>query len=275
MLLRGVAFVFVSVSSLIVSASAWGQADDRYTFRATHEHGLVGTPVEVGIYYDGQIGSSGLAPLPLTAWSYGLCHDEAVLDLQMVEDGAVSAFLNPDFNTVNEYPGGYVIGVVVDFFGVDVLAPDLDQHLNQVTYMILPTAEPTTEIAFCESLGFPIFEVLVVADGVSVPPVAMSGSVTLTPEFIRGECNNDGSPNLPDVVFLLGYLFPPSGTPPTLSCREACDANNDGTLSLPDAIVMLTALFGTPPTSLPEPTTCGPDPVQSNTVDCAQFDACP
>ncbi|MGE3166827.1 MAG: L-type lectin-domain containing protein [Planctomycetota bacterium] len=93
-------------------------------------------------------------------------------------------------------------------------------------------------------------------------------------EFVRGDCNNDGSRNLPDVIFLLGFLFP-QGAPPTLTCRDACDNNDDGSINLPDVITQLNALFGMPPVPLPPPAACGADPTTGDTFDCPTFPSCP
>ncbi|MEM7167354.1 MAG: hypothetical protein AAF581_17970 [Planctomycetota bacterium] len=92
-------------------------------------------------------------------------------------------------------------------------------------------------------------------------------------DFVRGDCNADGSVNLTDPVYVLGYLFP-SGTPNPLLCLDACDGNDDGGLSLPDAIVMLNALFGQPATPLPAPTACAADPTADG-IGCAEFATCP
>lgn len=94
------------------------------------------------------------------------------------------------------------------------------------------------------------------------------------PEFVRGDCNNDGGTNLTDVIFVLAVLFPQGGPPPTAPCRDACDANDDGSLSIPDAVTELLALFGMPAQPLPGPLACGVDPTM-DPLDCATFAACP
>lgn len=99
-------------------------------------------------------------------------------------------------------------------------------------------------------------------------------SASSVEEFVRGDCNNDGSRNLPDVIFLLGFLFP-QGTPPIIACRDACDNNDDGGLNLPDVITQLNALFGMPPAPLPPPAVCGPDPTSADSFDCPTFASCP
>ena len=71
---------------------------------------------------------------------------------------------------------------------------------------------------------------------------------------IPGDCNQDGSLDLSDVVHLLGFLF--QGRPEDLPCStdEAnlalMDCNQDGGLDLSDAVYKLAFLFqgGNPPT---------------------------
>lgn len=111
-------------------------------------------------------------------------------------------------------------------------------------------------------------------------PVWVYDDLTITttaqaPDFARGDCNSDGSFNLPDVVFLLGFLFPQGGVPPALLCTDACDSNDDGSLNLPDAVTALAALFGMPSVPLPPPLVCGADPTPNDGLDCASFPACP
>lgn len=93
------------------------------------------------------------------------------------------------------------------------------------------------------------------------------------PEFVRGECNDDGSVNIADAIQLLAFLFP-SGPPPTPSCLDACDANDDAMINIADAIALLSALFGSPSIPLPEPAVCGVDP-SVDSIDCVSYDACP
>lgn len=104
--------------------------------------------------------------------------------------------------------------------------------------------------------------------------VAYLGAISPGGLFVRGDCNDDGSSNLADAVFLLGSLFP-TGPPPPRACDDACDANDDGSLNLADVITFLNALFGMPPVVLPPPLSCGPDFVATDPLDCASFSTCP
>ncbi|NRA74709.1 MAG: hypothetical protein HRU16_02105 [Planctomycetes bacterium] len=85
------------------------------------------------------------------------------------------------------------------------------------------------------------------------------------PEFIRGDCNNDASFNIADVIFQLNSLFT-SGPPPP--CNNACDIDGDGVHDIGDAIQMLNLMFlsgAAPPPPWPD---CGVDPTQPPLMSC-------
>lgn len=90
------------------------------------------------------------------------------------------------------------------------------------------------------------------------------------PQFTRADCNADGSVNLSDAVYTLGYLFVPFPTIPL--CAESCDANEDFVINVADPVFTLNYLFqgGSPP-SAPFPN-CGM--VTMSPLGC-QVDACP
>ncbi|MEM7168419.1 MAG: dockerin type I repeat-containing protein [Planctomycetota bacterium] len=119
-------------------------------------------------------------------------------------------------------------------------------------------------------------------DNLSGAGVATFDNVVLTgpgggnplPEFLRGDVNDDGGLSIPDAVVLLSFLFP-NGAPTTLDCEDAGDANDDGSVNLSDAVLILNALFGMPATPLPGPAVCGPDPTDTDTLDCVTFASCP
>jgi hypothetical protein len=86
--------------------------------------------------------------------------------------------------------------------------------------------------------------------------------------FRRGDCNDDGSRQVSDPIFLLAYLFQNGPRP---DCKAACDTNDDGDLNLADATHLLEVIFipGTPPPPPPFPG-CGRD-IGSN---CTTFASC-
>ena len=92
--------------------------------------------------------------------------------------------------------------------------------------------------------------------------------------FIRGDCNGDGSVNIADAVFVLGSLFPGTGTAPQATCRDGCDGNDDGEINISDPVVILGAIFGIPPTPLPAPSSCGTD-ATADALECVVQPSCP
>ncbi|MDE0960377.1 MAG: hypothetical protein OSB09_06320 [Planctomycetota bacterium] len=90
--------------------------------------------------------------------------------------------------------------------------------------------------------------------------------------FQRGDCNADGGYNIADQIFTLAALF--SGGP-SGDCQDACDQNDDGGINIADAIYGLAALFsGGPTPPAPSPGTCGGDPTDTDSLDCASFPPC-
>ena len=95
----------------------------------------------------------------------------------------------------------------------------------------------------------------------------------LTSSFKRGDCNDDGSVDISDVINTLEMLFLGAAEG---GCDDACDSNDDGAMDISDAIVTLGVLFlgngSIPPPGILE---CGADPTDDQ-VDCAtQPASCP
>lgn len=91
--------------------------------------------------------------------------------------------------------------------------------------------------------------------------------------FLRSDCNQGSGTDVSDAIYLLGFLFSGGDTP---SCLDACDVSDDGTLDIGDAISLLDFLFGTgtvPPA--PGPSTCGPDPTDTDPLGCVSAPVCP
>ena len=102
--------------------------------------------------------------------------------------------------------------------------------------------------------------------------MAGGGGGPTLPEFRRGDSNGDGGFNIADAVFLLAGLF--SGGPAS-ACADASDANDDGGVNIADAIYKLATLFsGGPALPTPGSVDCGPDPTDTDALDCASYN-CP
>jgi hypothetical protein len=99
-----------------------------------------------------------------------------------------------------------------------------------------------------------------------------NGTVCAGTANIAGDCNQDGTLDLSDVVCLLGHLF--QGNPENLPCTSTAanltlmDCNQDGGADLSDAIYKLAFLFQG-----------GPPPEQGGScieiADCPQNQGCP
>lgn len=86
-------------------------------------------------------------------------------------------------------------------------------------------------------LGLQVTDVLGESDGKSTTVTLLAPG---TPEFLRGNANGDGSVDIGDSIFTLGWLF--LGTAEPL-CLDAANVNDDGRVDLADAIVLLSYLF--------------------------------
>ena len=90
--------------------------------------------------------------------------------------------------------------------------------------------------------------------------------------FRRGDANTDGTTNIGDAIYVLGYVF---GLGESLRCEDAADANNDERVQIADAIAILGMLFanrGPLPAPFKE---CGMDPPNAEAnLDCQIFAPC-
>lgn len=222
-------------------------------------------------------------------WSFGVCHDPSELTLNSVSDGADVATLNgggpPSFLFTEAGVDGARMLVVVDFFMANLLDPvNMPYQLLGLNYTLTAPNGTTSVVSYCDVLGTPPVAIEVVVGGFGINPTTNSGAVAIggggTTPFIRGDCSGDGSNNIADVIFLLGFLFPTDQDgdgipdPNNISCQDACDGNDDGGLNIPDAVAVLGSLFGQPAVPLPPPSTCDPDGTP-DMLTCASFPGCP
>ena len=105
-----------------------------------------------------------------------------------------------------------------------------------------------------------IFMMLLIA----APLVPATG--TAQDDFIRGDCLGDGDVGLGDLVWMMCVFCDPGPA----SCYDACDADDDGVHNIPDVIYLMSYLFedGLPP---PAPfQVCGPDPTADG-LTCVNY----
>lgn len=94
-------------------------------------------------------------------------------------------------------------------------------------------------------------------------------TVTFEQQFVRLDCNADGSVNISDPIYNLEFLF--NGGPSV--CFDAMDSNDDSSVNLADVIHGLNAIFGLGPLpSAPYPN-CGVDPT-ADALGCVSFPGC-
>jgi hypothetical protein len=95
------------------------------------------------------------------------------------------------------------------------------------------------------------------------------GGVVPPPEgviFRRGDVDGNGTVELTDAVFVLGYLFQGQGVP---GCLETADSDDNGKVDISDAIRLLGWLFlGGEPLPAPGSEECGRDPTLGDAAEC-------
>lgn len=225
----------------------------------------------------------------VAGWSFGVCHDAALVDVVDAVAGPTTAALGggagPAFLQINVIPNGTEpagsdpgvnMGAVISFTGSETISAGDDQNLLDITYS-LDGASGVAQLDYCETtLGATDFvQVIISPQGgmSSVTPTQTGGTITIVTTavtFVRGDCNADGAIDTSDAMGLAQYLFTGGATP---TCFDACDTNDDGELDVSDPVYLLNALFIAGP-ALPAPTTCGDDPTADG-LDCASFAACP
>ena len=255
---------------LVTGVLCCSPAQAQYALTLGDASGSVGDPVAVAVMLDSSSGN-------LAGWSYGVCHEETLLTLNTVNDGADTAFFAPDFNSVELFADGFSVGVVFFGAGLTFLPAGSDHELAVAHYTILSAvSDDTTDLCFCTNLGVPTVDVVVVehSSGTTIVPTTACGSVEMnsSEEFRRGDGNDDGVVNIADAVYLLAYLFAAAPPPP---CQSAADANDDGVLNLADAVAQLGTLFAAnPPLPAPGVQFCGIDPTP-DTLPCDLVSSCP
>jgi hypothetical protein len=161
--------------ALFLSAPAFGQ---QYDLSITSGSGAPGSALDLQVVLDNN-GDD------IQGWSFGACHDGGALSLTAVEDGAGTLVVKngspPDFNQVNVDAGaGFTVGVVICFTGCAALDAGIQgTELNVASYDLVGAAGSTTSVDFCNTLGSPSVDVLVVVAGQSVTTNQSSGKVVL------------------------------------------------------------------------------------------------
>ena len=207
----------------------------------------------------------------LVGWSLAVDHDASLILVDSVsQTGTASAgadFFDENIdNTTGTAGGWWTAGVVLDFFGVNVVPPAAGTVLLKANYSVSDVLPPGYEIPIDLVTGVGgVDNLLVDPQGNALVPTLQGGTVTVVSgtTFIRGDGNRDGLVNIGDGIFALAYLF--SGQPAT--CEDALDGNDDGQVNVADAVFLLSWLFNSgtePPAPFPD---AGLDPT-ADPLDC-------
>lgn len=215
--------------------------------------GMGATPNDAS---DADIGGNGLQNFPeiLTA-TVGASQVHITGSLQSLAstEFTVEFFASPDCD-------GSGFGEGREFIGSSTVVTDVMGSAGfDVTFSVVPAAG-----------GYVTATATLEPAGATSEFSACFATSTGSSSFVRGDSNTDGSFDISDPVFTLGYLF--SGGP-LGPCASAHDANDDGSLNLADAVIALNALFGAASIPAPHPS-CGLD-TTADSLDCSGVPGCP
>ncbi|MBA4683887.1 MAG: hypothetical protein H2076_02655 [Planctomycetes bacterium] len=115
----------------------------------------------------------------IAGWSLGVCNDPAVATVSAANSGADTETAKngsaPDFNQIGVFPEGATQGVVLCFTGCAVVTDVSGFEMMTVDYQ--GVAEGQTSIAFCNTLGAPPVDTVIVVNGASLAPTQNAGTL--------------------------------------------------------------------------------------------------
>ncbi|MBN1418091.1 MAG: hypothetical protein JXP34_04905 [Planctomycetes bacterium] len=230
-------------------------------------------------------------PDKITGFSFGVTHNESLLNLRAVENGADLAATNggggPAFLEIDAAPDpgpGATVGCLISMNKpFDSLGPGGGLHLFDLVYDIDAgaTAGMTSNLTFTGTLDTPPVEIVLDASGTAYTPE--DGTVVLDsarvvyggggtgPDFLRGDLTEDGRLTISDGVRIARALFQAG---PAITCDDAADTNDDEKLDAADVLYLLNHLFLGGP-ALPAPSAaCGPDDTGGGGLGCVSHGYC-
>ena len=202
----------------------------------------------------------------IDAVQINLSYDNTILSPASVDaDFAFETFLVQDFSGNG---GEIVMGGLAD------ITPPLDGLIpsGAATDLFTVTwntdAEGTSALSFPQSAGTPSQDLLFVAGQSNVEtPTLIDGSLTVVNfnQFLRSDCNNDGTVNIADGVYGINYLFQGGAAP---ACNDACDSNDDGAIDAADMIYIFNYRFLEGPAPLAPFPSADLDPTPGDGLGC-------
>ena len=274
------------------------------TVLVAQEYDVALSPSSANAAIGGTVELSVLATnaAPITAFSLGVRHDGAALDIEEVTLGdAVTAVTGqaPDerFFEINTDPAsgpGFTVALILSFNDPNVsIAAGSDHELIKVRYRVMANEAGTTTVRLADDLGpasNPVRVVLDTGNGDAHRITDLSGNGEAAVEisdvvagaFLRGDVSQNGRLDILDARVILDYAFNEVVSPISTNCLVAFnvdgstrsdvsgqeDANDIG---LTDALFVLNTLFADdfPPAPFPD---CGvsPNPL-SERMACTEF----
>lgn len=205
--------------------------------------------------------------------------DEVVPDFLEIQCDNIPAD-DPADDDDCEMIAGILIEAVPPFEGETLPGTDVFRRLFCLDFTIGPNAEcgSTLPLEFVNGLDgndiIPIANVAAI-NNQDVLLATMNCSVEVAgtlgePEFIRGDCDFNGTTNVADGAAMVSHMFVMGEERFDAPCLDACDADDSGELDITDPIFILSWLFidGSPRPPLPGPVSPGPDPTV-DPLDCA------
>ncbi|MGE3164929.1 MAG: hypothetical protein AB7O52_08480 [Planctomycetota bacterium] len=211
------------------------------------------------------------------SWSYGASSDSLLLLFGNGFTGAATMIAQggapPDFESIMVNDFNFTHAVTVDFAGGAIgLPPGNDLELLRVQYYANPGFSGNANLFFRADLGVPVV-VGPINLGSNQTPMTTSLCLSTNHAFDRGDCNQDGTFNLADMVFSLSTLFGSANA----ECEDSCDVNDSEDVDIADPVYMANTLFagGPPP---PGSGNCSPDATPGffgSDLSCADAPSCP
>ncbi|HIA27291.1 MAG TPA: hypothetical protein EYN79_04100 [Planctomycetes bacterium] len=163
---------------MVLACATLGAQDPDYVLSLPSIDALSGANIELTVGFD----NTGTE---IQGFSYGVCHDPAALTLlDATADGTTTATSGengdePSFLSIGVLAGGWNMGVVFDLFGNANLPTGTGYTLGTGIYTVDAAPDTSTVVSFCNTLGDPPVETVIVVDGASIEPTQISGTVTI------------------------------------------------------------------------------------------------
>lgn len=158
---------------LLCATTAFAGGNPNYILSLSDAGGSTGDSISTTATLNSAAGGN------VQGWSFGICHDSSILQVDGVSLGATAATVKnggaPDFAELATYTGGATCGVVICFIGCSPMLPNPAASLLVVDYTITGVTDTTLNV--CSSLGTPPVSSVVVVGGSSIVPETVAGLV--------------------------------------------------------------------------------------------------